>query len=303
MSRNGRKTGTIAGVGCVLALIASLALARVHPFGDPGLYAAGGHERTVMNGTQVPSEVRAILEEKCADCHSNLTRAPFYRHFAPASWLMERDIVEARKAMNLSSWESYSTDQQQTFAAKMAQEIKSHDMPPVQYLAIHWNAKTTDADLAAISAWARGMQKGQAGSAAAGAGDEARGQALFEKRCTGCHALDQNKQGPMLKGVYGRTSGTAAGYAYSDALKKAAVVWDEKSLDRWLSDPDQFIAGNNMDFLVAKGQERADLISFLRGKFSPIAVRKKVVNGDASVLLDWRKFKINLLHGYNQWRT
>jgi cytochrome c len=68
----------------------------------------------------------------------------------------------------------------------------------------------------------------------------------------------------MLQGVYGRTSGTAAGYAYSDALKKAAITWNDKSLDNWLTDPDQFIPGNNMDFLVAKPQERADLIAYLR---------------------------------------
>jgi cytochrome c len=254
-----------AGVSCTLALIASLALARVHPFGDAGLYAASDGKGPALNNAQMPREVQAILIAKCADCHSNQTRAPFYGHFAPVSWLMERDIVEARKEMNLSLWTSYSADQQQTFAAKMAQEIKSHDMPPIQYRAIHWDAKTTDADLATVAAWAHGMQTGQAGSAGAGEGDAARGQALFEKRCTGCHSLDRNKQGPALQGVYGRTSGTAAGYAYSDALKKAAIVWDSKSLDKWLTDPDQFISGNNMDFLVAKPQERADLIAFLRG--------------------------------------
>jgi len=259
----------IMGVGFAFALIVSLALARVHPFGDTGLYAAGSQERAVMNGTQVPSEVRAILEEKCADCHSNQTRAPFYGHFAPVSWLMERDIVEARKAMNLSEWASYSADQRQTYAAKIVQEIKSHDMPPIQYRAIHWGAATTDADLAAIAAWVHGLQAVYAGSAAAkssetGPGDGARGESLFEKRCTGCHSLDRNKQGPMLQGVYGRTSGTAASYAYSDALKKAAITWNDKSLDNWLTDPDQFIPGNNMDFLVAKPQERADLIAYLR---------------------------------------
>ena len=256
--------GTIAGVGCAFVLIASLALARVHPFGDAGLYAAGVGGPPVLNGSRMPPEVRTMLEEKCADCHSNQTRAPFYGHFAPVSWLMEGDIVEARKAMNLSQWEGYSADQQQTFAAKMVQEIKSHEMPPLQYRVIHWDAKTTNADQTALAAWAHGLEGTQTGSAAAGAGDAARGQALFEKRCTGCHALDKNKQGPMLRGVYGRTSGTGVGYEYSDALKKAAIVWDEKSLDRWLSDPDQFISGNNMDFLVAKGQERADLIAYLR---------------------------------------
>jgi cytochrome c len=249
--------------------MASLALARVHPFGDAGMYGAGTNERALINGIQMPSEVRAILEEKCADCHSNQTRAPFYGHLAPASWLMERDIVEARRAMNLSLWQSYSTDQQQTYAAKIAQEIKSHDMPPIQYRAIHWDAATTDADLSAVTAWAHGLQAAEPGSAAAKAGeafagDASRGQPLFEKRCTGCHALDKNKQGPALQGVYGRHSGTAAGYAYSDAMKKAAIVWDDKSLDKWLTDPDRFISGNNMDFLVAKPQERADLIVYLR---------------------------------------
>jgi len=253
-----------AGVSCTLALIASLALARIHPFGDAGLYATSDTGRVAIGETHMPQDVRAILTAKCADCHSDQTRAPFYGHFAPVSWLMERDIVQARKAMNLSLWAGYSIDQQQTYAAKIVQEVKSHDMPPLQYRIIHFDARTSDADLAAVAAWAHGLQTSQAGSAAAAAGDATRGQALFEKRCTGCHSLDRNKQGPTLQGVYGRTSGTAAGYAYSDALKQAAIVWDDKSLDKWLSDPDQFISGNNMDFLVAKPQERADVIAFLR---------------------------------------
>jgi cytochrome c len=68
----------------------------------------------------------------------------------------------------------------------------------------------------------------------------------------------------VLTGVYGRVSGTAPGFAYSNALKNAHVVWDEKSLDQWLTNPDAFIPGNDMDFLVSKPQERSDLISYLR---------------------------------------
>src|SRR5258706_10462869 len=30
------------------------------------------------------------------------------------------------------------------------------------------------------------------------------GEAIFEKRCGGCHALDRDKEGPSLGGVYGR---------------------------------------------------------------------------------------------------
>jgi cytochrome c len=248
----------------VSAFAASLLLARVHPFGDAGLYAAQGAAAPILNRVQFPDAVRTVLVEKCADCHSDKPRVPAYGHLAPASWLMERDIVEARKAMNLSQWDSYSANQQQTLAAKMVQETKSHEMPPLQYRAIHWNAAINQADMAVFAAWAHASPGSSAGSQLAGEGDPTRGKALFEKRCTGCHALTENHEGPALKGVYGRTSGTAAGFAYSAALKKAAIVWDDKTLDKWLADPDAFVAGNDMDFLVSKRQERLDLISYFR---------------------------------------
>jgi cytochrome c len=47
-------------------------------------------------------------------------------------------------------------------------------------------------------------------------------------------------------------------------LKKSHIVWDEKSLGQWLTDPDAFLPGNNMDFLVSRPQERQDIISYLR---------------------------------------
>jgi cytochrome c len=250
---------------CVgIASVASFALARIHPFGDAGLYAAKSAETAIVNNAKVPPGARMILVKKCVDCHSNQTQAPFYGHFAPVSWLMERDIVEARKAMNLSLWDTYSADRQQTLAAKMVQETKSDEMPPVQYRMIHWNARIADADLRIFSQWAHGSQVMQAGTAVAGQSDPTRGKALFEKRCTGCHALTQNHEGPQLQGVYGRTSGTVVNFAYSAALKKAQIVWDEKSLDKWLTDPDAFIPGNDMDFLVSNLQERRDLISYLK---------------------------------------
>jgi len=55
-----------------------------------------------------------------------------------------------------------------------------------------------------------------------------------------------------------------ADFAYSSALSKAHVVWDDQSLEKWLTDPDAFISGNDMDFLVSKPQERRDLISYLK---------------------------------------
>jgi cytochrome c len=53
-------------------------------------------------------------------------------------------------------------------------------------------------------------------------------------------------------------------FEYSEALKKSQLVWDEQTLEKWLSNPDEFVPGNNMGFRIAKPQERQDLIRFLR---------------------------------------
>lgn len=96
------------------------------------------------------------------------------------------------------------------------------------------------------------------------AGDPVKGKTLFEKRCTGCHALDRDLEGPRLRGVYGRKAGSLSDYKYSDALRGAKVTWDETTLDKWLTDPDSFIQDNDMEFHVAKPDERAQIIAYLR---------------------------------------
>ena len=97
-----------------------------------------------------------------------------------------------------------------------------------------------------------------------GEGDAIRGKAIFERRCAGCHTMDQNREGPRLRGVVGRTSGSVTGYDYSPSLKNAHIIWDETALEKWLSGPDTLVPGNNMDFFVPKAQERRDVIRYLR---------------------------------------
>ncbi len=95
------------------------------------------------------------------------------------------------------------------------------------------------------------------------------GKQLFEKRCTGCHSLDRNKEGPRLSDVYGRQAGTAPGFNYSSALKSAHFVWDEQRLEKWLTDTDSLVEDNNMDFHIPKADERAAIISYLKLLSSP----------------------------------
>ena len=93
---------------------------------------------------------------------------------------------------------------------------------------------------------------------------EERGKDLFMRRCSGCHALDLNKEGPQLRGVYHRKAASAPAFAYSDALKKVDIRWDDASLDRWLSDPDSMAPDTDMGFRLADAEERNALIAYLK---------------------------------------
>ena len=94
--------------------------------------------------------------------------------------------------------------------------------------------------------------------------DSNRGHQLFDKRCGGCHSLDNDKEGPRLRGVYGRKAGAVPSFKYSEAVGKAGITWDDVSLDKWLADPDKFIPDADMDFHLEKADERADVIAYLK---------------------------------------
>lgn len=111
--------------------------------------------------------------------------------------------------------------------------------------------------LAAPPAWAQ-----QAGTPPRG--DAARGQALYEQRCVACHSPGADRVGPRHNGVFGRRAGSVAGFDYSPALHQAAVVWDERTLDAWLRDPEALVPGQQMGYAVPEATARADLIAYLR---------------------------------------
>ena len=94
---------------------------------------------------------------------------------------------------------------------------------------------------------------------------EQRGRELFGRRCGGCHAADLNKEGLKVRGVYGRKAATVPGFVYSDALKKTGIVWDDATLDRWLTDPNAIAPGTDMDFRLASAEERRAVIEYLKG--------------------------------------
>jgi cytochrome c len=199
--------------------------------------SGGGGRPQLLEHSAIPADVRKVLVTKCADCDSMGMHAPLYGRFAPISWLLERDIVGGRADESFAMG-SYTPDEREAFATEIVQQTKKREMPLLQYRMIHWGSRITDGDVEVLKRMDAGCFSEHCALAGGGCEDSAaRGKALFERRCMGCHALDVDREGPRPRTVYGRASGAVEDFSYSAALKKAQIVWDEQTLERWLADP------------------------------------------------------------------
>lgn len=100
----------------------------------------------------------------------------------------------------------------------------------------------------------------------------AAGEKIF-KRCAACHQVGpdaQNRVGPVLNGVVGRTAGTLEDYNYSKAMVEAGeggLVWDEESLSAFLEDPKGLVKGTKMAFAGLKDEEdRKAVIAYIESE-------------------------------------
>jgi cytochrome c len=74
----------------------------------------------------------------------------------------------------------------------------------------------------------------------------------------------RHKIGPVLNGLNGRKSGTIEGYSYSEANKKAQIVWSEASFKDYIQNPMAKVPGTKMAFAGIKNEkEIADLWAYL----------------------------------------
>ncbi len=92
------------------------------------------------------------------------------------------------------------------------------------------------------------------------------GARLYQAKCGGCHSISANRVGPAHKGVFGRKSGMAPAYAYSPALRAAAITWNAATLNQWLQGPQKLVKGSKMFLSLPNPAERAAIIAYLQSE-------------------------------------
>ncbi len=97
------------------------------------------------------------------------------------------------------------------------------------------------------------------------AGDAAAGERVF-RQCMACHVVQegQNRVGPSLYNVYGRTAGSIENYRYSNAMKDSGLVWTAETLDPYLENPRAYVKGTRMAYAGLRNpKQREDVIAYL----------------------------------------
>lgn len=97
-------------------------------------------------------------------------------------------------------------------------------------------------------------------------GDPDHGKILFQQSCAICHSDNsaEVKQGPSLVDVFERHAGAASNFNYTQAMTSSGLTWDAATLDKFLSGPAALVPGTTMPITVAKPEDRADLIAYLK---------------------------------------
>src|SRR5690349_24820721 len=98
----------------------------------------------------------------------------------------------------------------------------------------------------------------------ASAADAEHGKALYAP-CAACHTDKADALGPSLKGVFGRKSAALEDFRYSNAMKRANLVWDDDNLHAYIHDPQGKVKGNRMPYGgMSDAKDVDDIIAYLK---------------------------------------
>lgn len=105
--------------------------------------------------TNPPENIKAILKESCYDCHSNVTRYPWYNNITPVNYWMSEHVKNGKKHFNMSNWEGSSVKKKDHKIEELIEMVEEKEMPLPSYTWTHTEAKLSDAQISDMLEWAK----------------------------------------------------------------------------------------------------------------------------------------------------
>ena len=105
--------------------------------------------------TNPTSEVKQILEVACIDCHSDVTKYPWYNNITPINYWLASHVNDGKKEFNMSNWEGNSTKRKDHKFEELIDMVTHKEMPLKSYTITHGDAKLSDIQIKAVTDWAR----------------------------------------------------------------------------------------------------------------------------------------------------
>ena len=101
---------------------------------------------------KAPENIQTMLKAACYDCHANTTVWPWYANIAPASWIIQDHVVQGRKALDFTAWESYNEEEKKEHMKDIYRTVYAA-MPLASYISLHEEADLTKEQREEIRAW------------------------------------------------------------------------------------------------------------------------------------------------------
>jgi hypothetical protein len=114
-------------------------------------------EFDITKSYDVPDNVAMILKGACNDCHTNLTRYPWYSNIQPVKYMLADHVNEGKRKWNLSTFTKLPLAVQNHKFEEVVEMVEEKEMPlpSYTYLGLHPEANLTDEERQILIGWAK----------------------------------------------------------------------------------------------------------------------------------------------------
>lgn len=112
--------------------------------------------------TNPSDNVKLILKEACLDCHSNVTRYPWYSKITPVNYWMAEHVNNGKRHFNVSNWDTLSVKRKDHKFEELIEMVEDKEMPLESYTWGHPEAKLTDTQIKDLIDWAKQVRQSYA---------------------------------------------------------------------------------------------------------------------------------------------